>query len=143
MHYTGLAEVEFKYDQKDGRYKLLDVNPRAWTWQELCAAAGVDFPYLLWQLMHGEDVPQIRGRPGVRWARLSTDLAAASSEIWRGRLSLRSYIRSLTGPIEFAAFAADDPVPTLLRAPARAYSLCKGLLHPVFLSRQSWIAASK
>ena len=143
MRYTGLVEVEFKYDQKDGRYKLLDVNPRAWTWQELCATAGVDFPYLLWRSIHGEHVPELRGRPGVRWVRLSTDVAAASTEIWRGRLSLGAYLRSLKGPLEFAAFAGDDPVPALLRAPARAYSLCKGLLHPVFLSRQSWIAPSK
>ena len=143
MRYTGLAEVEFKYDQKDGSYKLLDVNPRAWTWQELCAAAGVDFPYLLWRSIHGEQVPELRGRPGVRWVRLSTDVAAASSEIWRGRLSLRSYLRSLKGPLEFAAFAADDPTPALLRAPARAYSVCKELLHTVFLSGHTWTAASK
>lgn len=143
MRYTGLVEVEFKYDQQDGRYKLLDVNPRPWTWQGLCAAAGVDFPYLLWRSIHGEDVPELRGRPGLRWVRLSTDVAAASSEIWRGRLSLRAYLRSLKGPLEFAAFAADDPVPALLRAPARAYSQCRELLHPVLLSRRSWIAPSK
>jgi predicted ATP-grasp superfamily ATP-dependent carboligase len=103
----------------------------------------VDFPYLLWRSIHGEHVPELHGRSGVRWVRLSTDVAAASTEIWRGRLSLRAYSRSLKGPLEFAAFAADDPVPALLRAPARAYSLCKGLLHPVCLSRRSWIAPSK
>lgn len=143
MRYTGLAEVEFKYDQKDGRYKLLDMNPRAWTWQELCAAAGVDFPYLLWRSIHGEHVPNLRGRSGVRWVRLSTDVAAASTEIWQGRLSLLAYLRSLKTPLEFAAFAADDPLPAVLRAPARAYSLCKEFLHPALLSRPSWIAAAK
>jgi Predicted ATP-grasp enzyme len=143
MRYTGLVEVEFKYDREDGRYKLLDVNPRAWTWQGLCAAAGVDFPYLLWRSIRGERVPSLRGRPGVRWVRFSTDIAAASTEIRRGRLSVRAYLRSLRRPLEFAAFAADDPLPALLRAPARAYSVCKRFLQPVFLSRQSWITASK
>jgi D-aspartate ligase len=137
MRYTGLVEVEFKYDQKDGRYKLLDVNPRAWTWHALCGRAGVDFPYLLWCSIHGEPVPEFHGRPGVRWVRMSTDLAAASTEMLRGRLSLRDYFQSLKGPIEFAAFAADDPMPALLRAPARTYSLLKRLVRPGFLWLQS------
>jgi D-aspartate ligase len=139
MRYTGLVEVEFKYDQKDGRYKLLDVNPRAWTWHGLCATAGVDFPYLLWRSIRGEHVPELRGRPGLRWVRLSTDVAAASTEMLGGRLSLREYFRSLKGPLEFAAFAADDPLPALLRAPARAYSLWKRFLLQVFLWFQSRI----
>ena len=64
MRYTGLAEVEFKYDRRDGRYKLLDVNPRVWTWHALCGAAGVDFPYLLWRV----DPRRARGR-GPRTSR--------------------------------------------------------------------------
>jgi D-aspartate ligase len=130
MRYTGLVEVEFKFDRKDQRYKLLDVNPRVWTWQALCGRAGVDFPYLLWRSIHGDPVPELRARPGVRWVRMSTDLASASTEMLRGRLSLRAYIRSLKGPLEFAAFAADDPMPALLRAPARAYSFWKRFLWP-------------
>jgi D-aspartate ligase len=132
MRYTGLVEAEFKYDRKDGRYKLLDVNPRVWTWHGLCGPAGVDFPYLLWRAIHGEHVPELRGRAGLRWVRMSTDLAAAATDIVRGRLSLRAYFRSLKGPLEFAAFAADDPMPALLRVPARAYSLWRR-----FLSLQS------
>lgn len=143
MRYTGLAEVEFKYAQKDGHYKLLDVNPRAWTWQELCAGAGVDFPYLLWRTIHGELVPELRGRPGVRWVRLSTDVAAASTEMLRGHLSLRAYLQSLKGPLEFAAFAADDPMPALLRAPARAYSLSKEFLLSRWRLLQSFIDGPK
>lgn len=141
MRYTGLVEVEFKYDQKDGRYKLLDINPRVWTWLGLCGRAGVDLPYLLWCSIHGQRVPELRGRPGVRWVRMSTDLAAASTEMLRGRLSLRAYFRSLKRPIEFAAFAVDDPMPALLRLPARAYSLWKRFLLPGFLWFQSCIAS--
>lgn len=141
MRYTGLVEVEFKYDPKDGRHKLLDINPRVWTWHGLCGRAGVDFPYLLWCLIRGEHVPELRGRPGVRWVRLSTDLAAASSEMLRGRLSLRAYLRSLKGPIEFATFAADDPMPALLRVPMRAYSLWKRFLLPGFLWFRSCVAS--
>src|SRR5262249_7879533 len=41
LDYTGIAEVEFKRDSRDGRYKLLDVNARIWTWAQLGAAADV------------------------------------------------------------------------------------------------------
>ena len=128
MRYTGLAEVEFKYDRRDGRYKLLDVNPRVWTWHALCGAAGVDFPYLLWRSIHGEPVADVRGRPGVRWVRMSTDVVAAVSEMSRGHLSIREYARSLTPPVQFSTLAADDPAPGLLRLPLTAYSRVKSLL---------------
>jgi phosphatidylserine decarboxylase precursor-related protein len=111
MRYTGLAEVEFKYDRTDGRYKLLEVNPRVWTWHALGRRAGVDFPYELWRLVHGERVDEHRGRAGTKWVRMSTDLAAAWSEIVRGRLSPSAYVRSLVGPLEFATFTLDDPLP--------------------------------
>src|SRR5581483_762925 len=48
LEYNGLAEVEFKYDHRDDRYKLLDINARAWTWIALGGGAGTDFPYLQW-----------------------------------------------------------------------------------------------
>jgi predicted ATP-grasp superfamily ATP-dependent carboligase len=141
MGYTGLAELEFKFDHRDGRYKLLDVNPRVWTWIGLCGRADVDFPYLLWCSVHGQSLPQLRGRPGVRWVRMSTDLAAASVEILRGRLSLRAYLRSLNGPMEFATFAADDPFPALLCLPARGYALWSGYLLPGILRLRSSFAS--
>jgi predicted ATP-grasp superfamily ATP-dependent carboligase len=128
MRYTGLAEVEFKYDQRDGRYKLLEVNPRVWTWHALCGAAGVDFPYLLWRVLHGEAVPESHGRPGVRWARMSTDAAAAWSEIFRGRLSIVDYAMSLRPPLQLSTFAFDDPAPALTRPPLAAYSRVKRVL---------------
>ncbi|HZU07179.1 MAG TPA: ATP-grasp domain-containing protein [Chloroflexota bacterium] len=114
MGYTGLVEVEFKRDPRDGRFKLLDVNARTWGWHTLGRRAGVDFPFLLWRLLHGEPPPPSRARPGVRWMRLLTDLPTAAGEIARGRLAPRAYLRSLVGDREGAVFAWDDPLPALL-----------------------------
>jgi len=47
LNFYGLVEVEFKRDPRDGQYKLLDVNVRAWGFHGLGQVAGVDFPYLL------------------------------------------------------------------------------------------------
>jgi D-aspartate ligase len=121
IRYTGIVEVEYKLDARDGRYKLLDINPRLWTWSPLGGRAGVDFPYLLWQMMVGRVVPKQTGRTDVRWVRMSTDVPAAIHEILRGRLSVRAYFRSLRRPVEFALMAADDPLPGLLDLPLFAY----------------------
>jgi D-aspartate ligase len=121
IRYTGLVEVEYKLDARNGRYKLLDINPRLWTWSPLGGRAGTDFPYLLWQMMAGRPVPEQTGRTGVRWVRMSTDVPAAIHEMLRGRLSLGAYLRSLRSPLEFALMALDDPLPGLLDLPLFAY----------------------
>jgi predicted ATP-grasp superfamily ATP-dependent carboligase len=120
-NYTGLVEFEFKRDLRDGRYKLLDVNPRVWGWHSVGRRAGVDFPYLLWRLIQGQPVSELRARPGVRWVRMVTDLPTVAGEIRRGQLSPQSYLRSLRGPLEFAIFAADDPLPALAEVPLLSY----------------------
>jgi len=136
--YTGIAEIEFKYDRRDHRYKLLDVNPRIWTWSLLCGRAGVDYPYLLWRKMVGEPVSEITGRAGVRWVRMSTDVAAAFHEILRGQLNVRGYLRSLQSPLEFALFAADDPMPALLELPLHALCLGAKALGRICRPRTTW-----
>jgi predicted ATP-grasp superfamily ATP-dependent carboligase len=119
---TGLFEVEFKRDARTGSLKLLDVNPRAWGWHSLGARAGVDFPYLLWQLLRGERLERTQGKPGVRWRRLSWDLAAAFNDALQGRLDLREHVRARGRPQVSAIFATDDPVPALLEFPLLVYT---------------------
>jgi predicted ATP-grasp superfamily ATP-dependent carboligase len=128
IDYTGVAEVEFKYDERDGHYKLLDVNGRFWTWCGVGARAGVDFPYLAWRQAIGDRLPQSRGRPGVGWMLASRDLMAAWQQIMRGTLNLRDYLSSFRQPMTFASFAFDDPLPALLELPVVAWHRIGGAL---------------
>jgi D-aspartate ligase len=120
LDYSGLVEIEFKYDARDGRHKILDVNARAWTWIAIGAAAGIDFPALQWRLAAGENITPLRGRPGIRWLYFSRDLAASLCEMLAGRLSPLTYLDSLRPPFALAAFAWDDPLPALLDLPLSA-----------------------
>lgn len=117
LGYDGLVEVEFKHDARDGGLKLLDVNARVWTWIALGGRAGVDFPHLFWRLAMGEALPSARGAPGVGWMHASRDIVAACQEIAAGYLAPRDYLASLRGPLQFAAVAADDPLPGVLDVP--------------------------
>jgi predicted ATP-grasp superfamily ATP-dependent carboligase len=59
LKWTGIAHVEFKVDSRDGRPKLLEINPRFWGSLALAVEAGVDFPYLLCKLAMEGDVDQV------------------------------------------------------------------------------------
>lgn len=113
MNYYGLAEVEYKYDARDGQYKLLDVNARTWGFHSLGYAANVDFPKLLFADQIGEDVAPCTGLPGVGWIRMVTDLPSSFREILSGRLSTASYFGSLKTFRAESVFSRDDPAPTL------------------------------
>ena len=76
------------------------MNSRAWGWHSIAAAAGVDFPYLVYQLARGEEVEPAQGRPGVRWVRLTTDLSVSGKEVLGGRMPLRTYLKSMRPPLE-------------------------------------------
>lgn len=117
LNYSGMVEAEFKYDVRDGRYKLLDVNARPWTWTALGAAAGADFPYLQWRLATGQSVQSVRATPGRAWAYASRDLLAGFQLMARRQLSLSAYCRSWRQAVTFAAIAADDPLPGLIDLP--------------------------
>jgi D-aspartate ligase len=128
LSYTGIVEVEFKRDPRDGKLKLLDMNPRVWGWHSLCRCAGVDYPHLLWLLATGQPVPPTNAVVGVRWVRMSTDAPTAIREILRGRLSLREYLRSIRRPVAAAIYSPDDPLPGLMEMPLLAYLAGKRLL---------------
>jgi predicted ATP-grasp superfamily ATP-dependent carboligase len=115
--YSGIVEVEFKFDERDGGYKILDVNARPWTWNALGEIAGIDFPYMMWRMAMGEPLAPIRGRTGAAWMHVSRDAAAALLEMLAGRLSPARYLASLRGPIQFAAYAGDDPWPGIVDLP--------------------------
>jgi predicted ATP-grasp superfamily ATP-dependent carboligase len=42
LSYRGVFEAEFKYDDRDGQFKLLEVNARPWYFIGLAAECGVD-----------------------------------------------------------------------------------------------------
>jgi D-aspartate ligase len=113
IDYYGLVEVEYKLDRRDGDYKLLDVNARAWGYHTLGQRAGVDFPFLLYADQLGQQVQACRADAGVRWIRLVTDLPTAAYEFAHGQLDWRSYLRSLVGLHVESVFSLRDPLPGL------------------------------
>jgi predicted ATP-grasp superfamily ATP-dependent carboligase len=113
INYYGLAEVEYKFDHRDGKYKLLDVNARTWGFHALGSPAGVDFAYLLYADQVGIPVQETRGRSGVGWIRMVTDIPTSLGGIFAGRLGVGEYAKSLRDFSVESVFSAEDPLPSL------------------------------
>jgi predicted ATP-grasp superfamily ATP-dependent carboligase len=125
INYYGLVEVEFKRDPRDGKYKLLDVNARTWGFHSLGAAAGVDFPYILFADQLGRPPEPSRGKPEVGWMRLVTDVPVVLSEVLHGRGSSLAYFRSLRRTRVEAVFSREDPLPSLAEVILLPYLITK------------------
>ncbi|MCZ7480864.1 polysaccharide deacetylase family protein [Rhizobium rhizogenes] len=136
--HSGLVEVEFKLDGRDGSLKLLDVNPRPWSWFGLSSAAGVDLGALLWQVAN--DVPTgpfHAARQGVSWSYLVRDTVAAFTLSRRGKANIGDYLASLGKIRSWAAFAPNDPLPGLIDLPLTAWRVAKKRVLPGLKSKQS------
>ena len=97
LAFHGLSQVEMIRDPRDGKYKLIEVNPRLWQWHGLAAACGVDLPWIAYRDLIGERLPPVlKHESGKRWA--ITVMAGAAHAVQR-----RPYVE--------AVFARDDPKP--------------------------------
>jgi D-aspartate ligase len=125
INYYGLVEVEYKLDPRDGQFKLLDVNARTWGYHTIGSVAGVDFPYMLYRDQIGEVPQHSRGKPGLSWIRLMTDLPAGIIEVSGKRLRLEDYIRTLLSCHTEAVFSTEDPFPGIVECFLLPYLILK------------------
>ena len=125
INYYGLVEVEFKLDPRDGQFKLLDINARTWGYHALGTHAGVDFPCLLYHDQLSRPVETCRGRPGVSWVRLLTDIPTGLLDVAAGRLRLGDFWRSLRNYHIEAVFNREDPIPGLVECALIPYLTVK------------------
>ncbi len=125
IDYYGLVELEYKLDPRSQQYKLLDVNGRTWGYHTLGPGAGVDFPSMLYSDQIGEPIEESRGRVGVKWIRLVTDLPAGINGILGGQHGLLPYLRSLGGVDIEAVFSREDPMPGIAEIALIPYLVVK------------------
>jgi len=113
--YRGILDIGYRYDIRDGKYKVLDVNPRiGCTFRLFAAANGMDVARALYQDMTGQPVISGQAEEGRKWIVEDFDLFSALRSRWDRTLTLKDWARSLRGVREAACFALDDPLPFLL-----------------------------
>jgi len=114
LGYRGILDCGYRYDERDGRYKMLDVNPRlGGTFRLFVGERGLDVARALYLDLTGQPVPDDRVADGRRWLMEPYDLGTFVRLRAAGRLGARRWLRSLRGVDEKAFFASDDPAPFL------------------------------
>jgi D-aspartate ligase len=112
IDYRGIVDMGYRYDARDGRFKLLDVNPRIGsTFRLFVGASGVDVLRALYLDLTGRPVPDPGPCERRKWIVEGFDALSAFRASGRGEVSVREWLRSLRGVREAAWFARDDPLP--------------------------------
>lgn len=114
LGYRGILDCGYRYDARDGRYKLLDVNPRIGaTFRLFVGSGGLDVVRALYLDLTGQSVPPDTVAPGRKWLVENNDLV---SFVRTPELGPVTWLRSLRDVQEGAWWAADDPRPFLATA---------------------------
>ena len=112
--YRGLCTVEFARHRGNGRYLLLEANPRSYYPNTLACDSGLNFPLAEYRLLTGEPLPALaRQKDGVHWIDLPRDLGSFYRKLRARQLGPAAWALSLSKARSFASFAIDDPAPWL------------------------------
>jgi D-aspartate ligase len=112
--YRGALDIGYRFDARDGQYKVFDVNPRlGCTFRLFVDSGGMDVVRALYLDQTGQKVSAGRAIRGRKWMVEDLDLTSAF-RYWRdGKLGVLEWLRSFRGVREFAFFAWDDLRPVL------------------------------
>jgi predicted ATP-grasp superfamily ATP-dependent carboligase len=117
LKYNGFSCIEFKRDERDGVYKLMEVNGRQNLSSALAVKCGMDFPYMTY--CHALDgsvpAPSTIFKEGVFWIDLERDAIQSLISHRREGLSWREYARPYRNEHVLAVWSFRDPAPFLKR----------------------------
>ena len=109
--YRGVFSAEFKYDARDGLYKILEVNARPWWYVSFTADCGVDVCDMARRDALGEDVEPVTSYAvGRRCFHFRRDLQSRGATTNNGRIGLAPFLLSWIGARDLT-FAWDDARP--------------------------------
>jgi D-aspartate ligase len=146
INYRGILDIGWRFDARDGSYKLLDFNPRLGaTFRLFVGMDETDVLRALYRDLCGEAIEKDAVSDGRKWCNEFYDVFSAGAYIRDGKLSPTAYLSSLRNISEGAWLALDDLRPGLATAfwylPAAALRYagrraCKALAQYVVRARR-------
>jgi D-aspartate ligase len=114
LRYTGVAEVEFKWDAARKVYQLIEINPRPWDQHRLGVACGNDLMLLAYHEHAGLPMAPVRPRLSAqKWVAEDTLAMSILEMLWARDQAWRSLLRLARGERIFAIWSRRDPLPAL------------------------------
>jgi predicted ATP-grasp superfamily ATP-dependent carboligase len=112
LGYKGAVDMDFRFDARDGRYKLLDVNARIGaSFRLFVDPQGTDVLRAMYLDLTGEPLDAGKPANGRKWIVEPLDLRSSLVMMARRQLTPFGWARSLRGVREGAWWAWDDPAP--------------------------------
>lgn len=113
LHYRGIFSAEFKRDERDGLFNLIEVNARPWWYVEFAARCGVNVCELALHDALGEPIATISNYSlHRRCVYPYYDREAVRAELSAGRIGLSGWARSWLGAYQ-PVFRWSDPLPAM------------------------------
>ena len=112
LGYTGMGVIEFKLDERDGAFKMIELNPRFTQQYIHSVVAGVDFAYLNYLDCIGEKFESSLTYPeNISYVDPLLDFLSFLQNKKRGEIALSEWIRSIRRSDCIEYFAKDDLKP--------------------------------
>lgn len=109
--YFGPAGVEFKKDDRDGMYKLVEINTRFGLWDIMGTKLGVDLFYIAYlDLIKTKQTPFIPHEKELYWLSLTRDITAFKLYHKEGSLTFIDWIKSFFKRTYFADLYWSEPI---------------------------------
>ncbi len=115
LGYWGLVDIGYRFDARDGQYKVLDINPRlGGAFRLFVDRNGLDVARAMYLDMTGHAVPAAQPWEGRLWVKEDADLIALKYYRRLDGLKVGSWLRSVLKADEGATFSLRDPLPFAL-----------------------------
>lgn len=114
IRYYGMAYIEFKRDPRDGKLKLIEINPRFTSGISLAKACGINLPHILYNsFLNIECKVCQKYKIGVRWWHINYDLYTIFSNrtLLPWKETILDIISNIGRTKAFANFSMEDPFP--------------------------------
>lgn len=110
--YEGYSCIEYKFDESDGRYKLLEVNGRYNRSSLLSVKSGINFPWIEYNyLINNKDFEHKGYRKNIYYIDEFKDIQVNIKKLLKGKQNLFSFLKPYFTTHVFAIFSIKDTKP--------------------------------
>ena len=123
VEFYGISNIEYKYDERDGKYKLMEINPRTGIWNLSVLESGINLPLMAYNDILGRAIQDEYNKEGrLIWAYTIFDLltsvnARSNQRDGATSISYKQWRSSLKGCRKVdAIFKWYDPMPSVINS---------------------------
>jgi D-aspartate ligase len=114
VQYRGIFSAEFKRDERDGLFRLLEVNARPWWFVDFAVRCGVDVCRMAYDDALGREVPPVESyKVGASCIYPYYDFFAARPLVKAGQMNWGRWVSEVIPALQPVG-CWDDPLPGLV-----------------------------